>query len=144
MHGVLKDRLWRKLEALPEERLYQVLDYIEFLESRYAERPAPAPGGMQRFAERFEDNMRVHRVAPKVIMGTMRVMGAAARVVDGVTATGRELLRPPAPATRSSSVPTRTTGETSAAAAAANGARTLPASSETKPTSQEDDGEVEH
>jgi len=99
MHSVLKERLWRKLESLPEERLYQVLDYIEFLESRYAERPAPPPGGLQKFAERLEDGMRARRVAPKVMLGTMRVMGAAARVVDGVTATGRQLLTPPPPRT---------------------------------------------
>lgn len=122
MHGVLRDRLWRRLEALPEERLYQVLDYIEFLESRYAERPAPPPGGVQQFAERFEDRMRVRNVAPRVIMGTMRVMGAAAKVVDGVTATGRELLKPP---------------EGAAPRSAAG------ASSESTISRQEDDGEAE-
>src|SRR5262245_23158541 len=33
----LRERLNRKLEALSDERGYQVLDYIEFLESKYAE-----------------------------------------------------------------------------------------------------------
>lgn len=108
MHALLKERLQRKLDTLPEERLYQVLDYIEFLESKYAEKPAIEPGTVQRLADRFEDRMRVRNVAPKVIMGTMRVMGAAAKVVDGVaatgrvvvdgvTATGRELMKPPPP-----------------------------------------------
>ena len=34
MHDVLHNRILRKLESLPEEQSYQVLDDIEFLESR--------------------------------------------------------------------------------------------------------------
>ena len=33
MHEILKDRVWRKLQALPQEQVYQVLDYMEFLEA---------------------------------------------------------------------------------------------------------------
>ena len=40
MNDILRERMLRKLETLSEERAYQVLDYIEFLESKYAERPA--------------------------------------------------------------------------------------------------------
>lgn len=137
MHGVLRDRLWRKLEALPEERLYQVLDYVEFLESRYASRPAPPPGGVQRFAERLEDGMRVRKVAPKVIMGTMRVMGAAAKVMDGVTATGRELLRPPPPRTVASTP--RSLGDGGGASPSAPEA----GRDEPQPPTTRGDGEVE-
>jgi hypothetical protein len=36
MHEILRERLSRQIEALPEEQLYQVLDYIEFLTSKYA------------------------------------------------------------------------------------------------------------
>ena len=42
MNEILKQRLLRRLELLPDERGYQVLDYVEFLESKYAERAAPA------------------------------------------------------------------------------------------------------
>ena len=38
MNEHLRDRILRKLETLSDERGYQVLDYVEFLESRYAER----------------------------------------------------------------------------------------------------------
>ena len=38
MNDLLKQRIARALEALSDERGYQVLDYIEFLESKYAER----------------------------------------------------------------------------------------------------------
>src|SRR5687768_3911135 len=36
MHDVLRQRLMRHIEALPEERLYHALDYVEFLASKYA------------------------------------------------------------------------------------------------------------
>ena len=40
MHDQLKERIQRKLDALSDERGYQLLDYVEFLESKYAERAA--------------------------------------------------------------------------------------------------------
>lgn len=41
MNPYVRDRINRKLETLSDERLYQVLDYVEFLEAKYAEKPAP-------------------------------------------------------------------------------------------------------
>src|SRR5262245_41710915 len=38
MNDHLRERIVRKLETLSDERGYQVLDYVEFIESRYAER----------------------------------------------------------------------------------------------------------
>lgn len=92
MHDVMRKRLMRLLEALPEAQLYQVLDYIEFLEAKYAPRPAPEPSGLQRFAERFEDQMRMRSLAPRVVSGTMKLIGTAGRVVDNLAETGQELL----------------------------------------------------
>ena len=34
MNEILQERLRRKLDTLPDEKAYQVLDYIEFLESK--------------------------------------------------------------------------------------------------------------
>lgn len=91
MHALLRERLWRKLESLPDDRVYQVLDYIEFLESRYAQSPSIASGA-RGLADRFEDTMRARRVAAGVISGTMEVVGVAARMVDGVADVGRALV----------------------------------------------------
>ena len=44
MNSYLRDKLLQKLDSLSDERGYQVLDYVEFLESKYAERQAPATG----------------------------------------------------------------------------------------------------
>jgi hypothetical protein len=92
MHDILKDRLWRKLDALPEQQLYQVLDYIEFLESKYAPGQVRDPDVLTKFAERFEDSMRMRSVAPKVIYGAVGLMGTARKVVRGVTDAGKDLL----------------------------------------------------
>lgn len=94
MHDVLRERLWRHLEALPEDQLYQVLDYIEFLSSKYArERVRPPASPFQRFGERLEDKLRGNSVGFGAIRGTMEVMGTADRMVAGLTEAGRSLLK---------------------------------------------------
>lgn len=92
MNEILKKRLLRKLDALPEPQLYQVLDYIEFLESKYAPGRAADPGGLQRFAERVEDRLRARAVIPEVMSGTMRMFGTAGRLLDGLSQAGRGLV----------------------------------------------------
>ena len=98
MHDVMKKRLMRKLETLPEETLYQVLDYIEFLESRYATAPAPSPSTIQKFGEQLEDRLRLMSVGPKAVTGTMRLIGTAGRVLDNITEAGRDLIKTLEPA----------------------------------------------
>lgn len=104
MHDVMRERIMRKLEVLPEQQLYQVLDYIEFIEAKYAAAAARQPDSLQRFAERLEDGMRVRSVAPKVISGTIGVVNSARKVVrtvsdtaKTVTDTASEILTPPPP-----------------------------------------------
>ncbi|MGH7500423.1 MAG: hypothetical protein ACREL7_01585 [Longimicrobiales bacterium] len=92
MHDILRERILRKLSVLPEARLYQVLDYMEFLESKYAPGRAAPPDALQRFAERLEDGMRVRNVAPRVISGTVGLVGTARKVIRSVTDTGKEIL----------------------------------------------------
>src|ERR1051325_6147089 len=70
MNDILRDRLLRKLDTLPDEKAYQVLDYVEFLESKYAERQAGAPA-FQRAAETLEGTLRAGRVPVTIIRGTM-------------------------------------------------------------------------
>src|SRR6185312_16474315 len=78
MNEILRDRLLRKLDALPDDKAYQVLDYVEFLESKYAERPAGAPP-FQRVAETLEDTLRAGRVPINIIKGTMDAVGKAGK-----------------------------------------------------------------
>lgn len=88
MHDVLRDRILRRLEALPEERLYQVLDYIEFVESKYAARQAPPPNVLQRFAEGVEDTLRAGNLSASTVAEAMGFMSKAMNVLSGVAAAG--------------------------------------------------------
>ena len=56
MNDSLKDRIIRRLEGLPDERGYQILDYVEFLESKYGSRAGS--GFFTRLTETAEDTMR--------------------------------------------------------------------------------------
>jgi hypothetical protein len=95
MEDVTRKRVLRMLERLPEEQLYQVLDYIEFLETKYARDMARKPDAFQEFAERVEDQLRVRSLAPRAMKGTMRIMSTAGRMIDGVRELGKGLSEPP-------------------------------------------------
>lgn len=93
MHDALRSRLLRHIEALPEAQVYQALDYIEFLASKYNRGAVRQPNAVQRFTERLEDRMRVQGLAYDTIKGALGVMGSAGKVVDGITEAGRSVLR---------------------------------------------------
>jgi hypothetical protein len=94
MHDVLRERIRRHLEALPEAQLYQVLDYIKFLSSKYArESVRPPASPFQRFGEKLEDRLRLNRVGFGAIRTTLEAVGSADRVVSGIAEAGRSLLR---------------------------------------------------
>lgn len=92
MHDVMRRRILRKLEALPDDQLYQVLDFIEFLEAKYARERAAEPDGLQRFAERLEDRMRIRSLSPRAMSGTMKVIGKASRVWENLAGAGEGLI----------------------------------------------------
>lgn len=91
MHDSLKDRILRKLEPLSDERGYQVLDFIEFLESKYAARTASATGVFQRFADTVEDTLRAGRVSATAVAETMGLLNKAMGVLSGVAAAGKSV-----------------------------------------------------
>lgn len=91
MNDILRERLIRKLDTLPEEKIYQILDYIDFLESKYAPKPSTAPNPLKRFAEGVEDTLRAGRMSAGVIGGTMSVMNKAVGVVTGVANAGKSV-----------------------------------------------------
>lgn len=91
MQDTMKERILRRLEPLSDDRAYQILDYIEFLESRYAEhRPAP-PSVFQRFAEGVEDTMRAGKLSATTVAETMGLLNKAMGVLGGVAAAGKSV-----------------------------------------------------
>jgi hypothetical protein len=94
MHDILRERLLRNLEALPEERVYQVLDYIEFLNSKYARDRVKGPiSPLRRFGEKLEDQMRLQGVGLSAIRGTLGVVGTADKVVTEIAEAGMSLFK---------------------------------------------------
>jgi len=92
MHETLRERILRSLDTLSDTQQYQVLDYVEFLASKY-NREARRPGSVQRFGDLLEDKMRMQGVALTTIRGTMGVVGTAGRLVSGLTEAGRTVLK---------------------------------------------------
>ena len=91
MNEHLRDRILRKLETLSDERGYQALDYIDFLEARYATKPEAPISIFARFAESVEDTMRAGRVSATAISETMGLMNKAMGVLGGVAAAGKSV-----------------------------------------------------
>ena len=91
MNEILRKEIWRKLEGLPDEKAYQVLDYVNFLRSRYSEGDGRATS-FQRFGEIVQGTMRKGKVPARALKETMKVMGKADQVLDNVRAAGKEFL----------------------------------------------------
>jgi hypothetical protein len=91
MNEHLRDRILRKLETLSDERGYQVLDFVEFLESRYAERTTPSASVFTRFTEAIEDRLRAGKVSATTIAETVGFMNRAANVLNNALETGRSV-----------------------------------------------------
>lgn len=91
MNEILRKEIWRKLESLPDDKAYQVLDYLNYLQSQYGAAGSKATG-FQRFGEMFQDTMRKGRVPASALKETMKVMGAADRVLSAFKEAGREFL----------------------------------------------------
>lgn len=91
MNETLRDRIVRHLEPLTDERGYQVLDYIEFLESKYGGSAAPSPSVFQRFTEGVEDTLRAGKVSTTAIAETVGLLNKAVGVLSGVAAAGKSM-----------------------------------------------------
>ena len=124
MNAYLRDKMVQKLESLSDERGYQVLDYIEFLESKYAERAATAASAagnpLSRFADAVEEKLRAGKVSATTIAETMGLMSKAVGVLNGAAAAGKSVASDLMSAT-TRVVDAATTAATSAAHAARAG-----------------------
>jgi hypothetical protein len=92
MHDILRTRIFRKLESLPEEQVYQILDYIEFIESKYARNVSAETSGLQSLAEKLEDQLRRRAVSPSSLREAFQLISAADKVLSNISNVGKELL----------------------------------------------------
>jgi hypothetical protein len=93
MNVYLRDKLLQKLDSLSDERGYQVLDYVDFLESKYAERASAAVAGnpLTRFADAVEEKLRAGKVSATAVAETMGLMNKAMGVLSGAAAAGKSV-----------------------------------------------------
>jgi hypothetical protein len=91
MNEQLKERILRRLDTLADERGYQILDFVEFLESKYAERAAPT-NLFAKISEGIEDTMRAAKIPIRAISGTTGLMESAGKVMKGVAAAAQSVV----------------------------------------------------
>lgn len=89
----LRDRLLAKFDTLSDERAFQVLDYVEFLESKYSrlEAPTGAAGLIVKLQETVEDSLRAGKVSASSVAETLGFMQKAVGVLSGVAAAGQSV-----------------------------------------------------
>lgn len=88
MNELLRKRIDRHLENLSDEQGYALLDYVEFLESKYgtAERPRST---FEKVAEGIEDALRAGRLPAAAIRETMGAVDTASRMMQRLAEAGR-------------------------------------------------------
>jgi hypothetical protein len=91
MDDLLKQRISRLLETLDDEKAYQLLDYAEFLTSKYAGRTEPQ-GLLAKITSTVENTLRAGKLPVQAITGTMSVMDSAAKVMKGLAAAGQAVV----------------------------------------------------
>ncbi|HET6681843.1 MAG TPA: hypothetical protein VFG84_11620 [Gemmatimonadaceae bacterium] len=91
MNDHIRERILRKLDGIPDDRAYQVLDYVEFLESKYSAKQGSAASLLTRFSEGVEDTMRAGKVSTAAIAETMGLLNKAMGVLNGVAAAGKSV-----------------------------------------------------
>ncbi len=88
MNDNLKSKIVRRLDDLPDDMGRQVLDYLDFLESKY-NLSRRAPSTVQRLAENIEDRIGIGSVTEMATKGAAQVAEAASKMMEGLAAAGR-------------------------------------------------------
>jgi len=88
MNELLRKRIERHLENLTDQQGYQLLDYVEFLESKYGTGARP-PSPFERVSAGVEDAMRVGRLPATAIRETMHAMDSASRLFQRLAEAGK-------------------------------------------------------
>jgi hypothetical protein len=87
----LRDRILRQLDTLNDEKGYAVLDYVEYVGTKYGEKQAASGNIFTRFTEGVEDTLRAGRVSTAAISQTMGLLNQAMGVLNGVAAAGKSV-----------------------------------------------------
>ena len=120
MNELLMKRIERKVANLSDEQGYRILDFVEFLESKYSTRERGATV-LEKIADGVEDTLRATRIPVAAIRGTMGAVDAAARAMDRLAQAGRKVVDELGKAVNPPPAPGGEDEETTAAVADATG-----------------------
>ncbi len=88
MNENLKTTIDQKLDGMTDETARQLLDYIEYLESKF-NRSMRERTTLERIAENVEGTLRSNPIGEAAIKGTGGIIDAAGSVARGVAAAGQ-------------------------------------------------------
>lgn len=88
MNELLRKRIERHLANLTDQQGYQVLDYVEFLESKYGT-GVRSPSTFEKVTAGVEDAMRVGRLPATAIRETMHAMDSASKLFQRLAEAGK-------------------------------------------------------
>lgn len=87
----LKTTIDRKLEEFSDEHARQLLDYMEFLESKF-NRSTRDRSAFEKLADNVEGTIRASSIGGAAIKGTSQVLEAAGELMRGVVSAGRAVV----------------------------------------------------
>ncbi len=99
MNEILRAKIIRQLDGLTDEVGRQLLDYLEFLESKY-NRSRRSVSSLKRVAETVEEKLGGAELGEMASRGAAQMVEAAGRLMSGLAAASRtvaEELAKPAP-----------------------------------------------
>jgi hypothetical protein len=91
MNENLKTTITQKLEDMTDETARQLLDYMEFLESKF-NRSTRERSTLERIAENVEGTLRSSRIGEAAVKGTGGLIDAAGTVARSMAAAGQAAL----------------------------------------------------
>jgi hypothetical protein len=102
MEDHLRDRIVRQLEKIPDDQAYKILDYVEFLGSKYSDRSTP-DNIFTRIQDKVEDTMRAAKAPVDAISGTVNLFDGATKVMKGVASAAQSVVEEASKAVKSDS-----------------------------------------
>jgi len=91
MNENLKTTLIQKLDGMTDETGRQLLDYIEYLESKF-NRSDRERSTLERIAENVEGTLRSSKIGEAAVKGTGGIIDAAGNVARSVAAAGQAVI----------------------------------------------------
>lgn len=91
MDEKLTTKILQKLESLSDEQGRQLLDYMEYLESKH-NRSSRDRSAFEKLADNVEGTIRASSLGGAAIKGTSQVLDAASDLMRGVVSAGRSVL----------------------------------------------------